>query len=79
MLDEPNSNLDAAGEKALAETLLLAKKEGSTVIVVSHRPALLASADKIGVLNEGRLMKFGDREQILAELGAVKLVAHTTT
>ena len=72
VLDEPNSNLDAAGEKALAETLLLAKKEGSTVIVVSHRPALLASADKIGVLNEGRLMKFGDREQILAELGAVK-------
>ena len=72
VLDEPNSNLDAAGEKALADTLLIAKGEGSTVIVISHRPSLLGSTDKIGVLNKGSLVKFGDRDQILEELGATK-------
>ncbi len=70
VLDEPNSNLDAAGEKALADTLLGAKRDGATVIVISHRPSLLAHTDKIAVLNKGILMKFGDRQNVLAELGA---------
>ena len=70
VLDEPNSNLDAAGEKALADTILGAKREGATVIVISHRPSLLAHTDKIAVLNKGILMKFGDTQSVLAELGA---------
>ena len=68
VLDEPNSNLDADGENALANTILSLKKEGSTVIVVSHRPSLLASADKLAVLNKGNLVKFGEREEVLSEL-----------
>jgi len=69
VLDEPNSNLDAEGERALAEGITQAKEAGSTVIVVSHRPALLASADRIAVLKDGALVKLGDRDQILSELG----------
>ena len=69
VLDEPNSNLDAAGEKALAEAILSAKEGGATVVVVSHRPSLLASTDNIAVLNHGKLIKFGPREQVLNELG----------
>jgi ABC-type protease/lipase transport system fused ATPase/permease subunit len=69
VLDEPNSNLDAAGEKALAEAMLTAKESGATVIVVSHRPSLIASADNIAVLNQGKLIKFGPRDQIMNELG----------
>jgi PrtD family type I secretion system ABC transporter len=70
VLDEPNSNLDAAGEKALAETIIAAKESGATVIVISHRPALLASTDKVAVLNQGSLAKYGDRDQVLNELGS---------
>ena len=69
VLDEPNSNLDSAGEKALADAIANEKGAGATVIVVSHRPSLLATADSIAVLNEGRLMKFGPRDIILSELG----------
>lgn len=75
ILDEPNSNLDSEGEKALAETILGAKQAGATVIVVSHRPSLLACTDKIAVLNKGILVKHGDRDQILSELGGGRNVA----
>ncbi len=68
VLDEPNSNLDAAGEKALMSALSDAKKSKATVVVVSHRPSLLAVTDKIAVLNKGSLLKFGPRDQILSEL-----------
>ena len=78
VLDEPNSNLDASGEKALADTLLQAKNDGATVIVISHRPALLASTDKIAVLNQGTLVKFGERDQILNELGGGRVIPGST-
>ncbi len=69
VLDEPNSNLDAEGEKALANAIANAKEASSTVIIVSHRPALLSYTDNIAVLNRGALVKFGERDKILAELG----------
>ena len=68
VLDEPNSNLDSAGEKALMVAIVGAKKAGATVIVVSHRPSLLASTDNIAVLNKGTLVKVGPRDSILSEL-----------
>ena len=69
VLDEPNSNLDAGGETALTQTINSLKNEGSTVIVISHRPSILASTDRIAVLNMGNLVKFGGRDEILKELG----------
>tara|TARA_Y100000589_G_scaffold331639_1_gene386073 strand:+ start:4353 stop:5906 length:1554 start_codon:yes stop_codon:yes gene_type:complete len=68
VLDEPNSNLDADGEKALTEAINSLKNDGSTVIVISHRPSLLANTDKIAVLNLGNLVKFGGRDEVLREL-----------
>ncbi|MDC1172628.1 ATP-binding cassette domain-containing protein, partial [Alphaproteobacteria bacterium] len=70
VLDEPNSNLDADGEKALANTINSLKNDGSTVIVISHRPSLLANTDKIAVLNKGNLIKFGGRDEVLRELSS---------
>ena len=75
VLDEPNSNLDSAGEKALTEAMIEAKKDGATVIVVSHRPSLLNSTDRIAVLNNGNLIKAGPRDQILSELSGGRLAA----
>ncbi|MBF97274.1 MAG: type I secretion system permease/ATPase [Pelagibacterales bacterium] len=69
VLDEPNSSLDSAGEKALAESIKSVKDKGTTVVVVSHRPSLLSVVDKIAVLKDGALVRFDERDLVLSELG----------
>jgi PrtD family type I secretion system ABC transporter len=59
VLDEPNSNLDGAGEIALAQALSALRKEGVTTVVVTHRPSLIAHVDKILVLAAGRVQQYG--------------------
>ncbi len=68
VLDEPNSNLDEAGEAALAEAITLMKTSGSTVILVSHRQSVLALADYLMILADGRLARFGETKNIMADL-----------
>jgi ATP-binding cassette subfamily C protein len=65
VLDEPNSNLDAAGEQALAATLARARDRRVTVVVVTLRPALLNSVDKVLVLRSGRAEAFGPPDKVL--------------
>ncbi|HEY6982525.1 type I secretion system permease/ATPase [Reyranella sp.] len=65
VLDEPNSNLDVAGELALGRALVRAKKRGITVVAITQRPALLRSVDKIMVLNAGTVQALGKRDDIL--------------
>ena len=65
ILDEPNSNLDGAGETALAQALTALRKDGVTSIVVTHRPSLIAHVDKILVLAAGRVQQFGPAAQVL--------------
>jgi ATP-binding cassette subfamily C protein len=69
VLDEPNSNLDTAGEAALARALLHAKKQGITTVTITQRPALLQCVDKILVLKEGSVAMFGERIDVLKTLG----------
>ncbi|GMO61814.1 hypothetical protein BwSF12_78600 [Bradyrhizobium ottawaense] len=68
MLDEPNSNLDAAGEQALTETLQRARRRGVTAVVVTLRPALLNSVDKVLILRAGRAEAFGSPSEVLHRL-----------
>jgi len=68
VLDEPNSNLDAAGEQALTDTLQRAKKRGVTAVVVTLRPALLNSVDKVLILRAGRAEAFGSPSDVLHRL-----------
>jgi ATP-binding cassette subfamily C protein len=65
VLDEPNSNLDAAGEQALTDTLKRAKEQRVTAVVVTQRPTLLTSVDKVLVLKAGRAVAFGTPDQVL--------------
>jgi PrtD family type I secretion system ABC transporter len=65
VLDEPNANLDHAGEAALAKALQEMKQHGCTIIIVGHRPSTLEQADKILVMNDGTMTQFGDRDDIL--------------
>ncbi|QOR38240.1 type I secretion system permease/ATPase [Billgrantia diversa] len=68
VLDEPNANLDDAGERALAEALRQLKAEGTTLFVISHRRSVLADVDKLLVLNDGRLRLLGARDEVLARI-----------
>lgn len=68
ILDEPNSNLDEAGLIALQKTLIQLKKEGTTVILITHLPTLLQHTDKILLLNQGKLSMYGPRDAIFREL-----------
>ena len=68
VLDEPNSNLDTAGDQALAKALGHARKSGITTVTITQKPQLLACVDKIMVLHEGTITLFGERNTVLAEL-----------
>jgi ATP-binding cassette subfamily C protein EexD len=68
VLDEPNSNLDQAGDLALLETLKALKRKGSTVLVVSHRANVLALVDRILMLADGQVALQGPRDEVLAAL-----------
>lgn len=68
VLDEPNASLDDAGEQALVDTLRQLKAAGASTIVISHRPNLLAVADRMVVMREGQVALFGPRDEVLAEL-----------
>ncbi|MCK5098319.1 MAG: ATP-binding cassette domain-containing protein, partial [Desulfobacteraceae bacterium] len=66
ILDEPNSNLDEAGEKALMDALQKLKAIGATVIMITHKPDLLSGVDKILVLKQGKVADFGYRDEVFA-------------
>lgn len=68
ILDEPNAHLDAEGEQALMAALAQTQARGATLVVISHRPALLNQADLLAVVVGGRLQHFGPRQEILHRL-----------
>jgi ABC-type protease/lipase transport system fused ATPase/permease subunit len=71
VLDEPNSNLDAAGEKALAEAIRLLKADNVTLVIITHRLPLLAHVDKVMVLMRGAVEKFGTLAELFPRSGPV--------
>ncbi len=68
ILDEPNSNLDDIGEKALIQALIQLKQKGSTILFITHKTNILNLADKILFLQNGMLKLFGPRDQVLSQL-----------
>ncbi|MGE5548518.1 MAG: type I secretion system permease/ATPase [Solirubrobacterales bacterium] len=65
VMDEPNSNLDAAGERALVDAMRAAKAWGATVIITAHRPSVMAAVDKLLVLRDGMVERFGPAAEIM--------------
>ena len=68
VLDEPDANLDANAEKALIETIRQLKSQGTTVIIVSHRPTVISITDDLLLLNDGRVTSYGSRDEILSKI-----------
>ena len=68
ILDEPNSNLDEAGNAALLKALTELRQLGSTVIIVTHRHNILEQMDRVLVLVDGKLSLYGTRDQVALAL-----------
>lgn len=69
VLDEPTSNLDEEGETRLLTVLMNMKQDRNcTCIMVTHKPSLLQSMDKIMVLREGSIAMLGTKDEVFAKL-----------
>jgi ABC-type protease/lipase transport system fused ATPase/permease subunit len=65
VLDEPNSNLDAEGERALCDVIRELRREARTIVVMAHRASVISAVDHLLVLREGRQAGFGRRDDVL--------------
>jgi ATP-binding cassette subfamily C protein len=65
ILDEPNSNLDNIGEQALINAIREARARGAIVIMIAHRPSVMAAADKMMVIEQGMVTQFGTRTDVI--------------
>lgn len=65
VLDEANSNLDAAGDAALAAAIMAVRERKGIVVLITHRPATLGPVTHLAVLNAGKLTDYGERDAVL--------------
>lgn len=68
LLDEPNSNLDEVGERALAGAIAQLKATGATIFVITHRTSILSQLDRLLVMANGGITMYGPRDQVMEEL-----------
>jgi ATP-binding cassette subfamily C protein EexD len=68
VLDEPNASLDEAGDRALAALLRRLKARDATLVVITHRPQLLELADFVLLMSDGKTVRFGPRDEVMAAL-----------
>jgi ATP-binding cassette subfamily C exporter for protease/lipase len=79
VLDEPNSNLDDAGEAALTQAITELRKEGKTVILISHRPSIIGVTSKLLVMRDGINQAFGPTQEVLKFLAQKQQEAKAAT
>ena len=75
ILDEPNSNLDEVGERALALAIQQLQVTGATVFIITHRTSILAQLDRLLVMSNGTIGLYGPRDKVMAELNKQQLNA----
>ena len=75
VLDEPNSNLDEAGEQALLQAIAQLKQHKRTLILITHKPNVLTLTDQLLILREGQLQAFGPTAKVLGAPVAAKPAA----
>jgi len=77
VLDEPNSNLDHEGETALIRAVEQVRARGGIVLMVAHRPAILAAVDLAMFMRGGTVQAFGPRDEVLAKVTRPRGAAET--
>lgn len=75
VLDEPNSNLDDAGEAALTKAIIAMRQSGKTVVIISHRPSILQTTNKLLLMRDGIVQAFGPTDQVLKALSQAQAQA----
>lgn len=75
LLDEPNSNLDEVGERALASAIQELKLTGATIFIITHRTTILSQLDRLLVMSAGEVGMYGPRDQVMEELNKQQLAA----
>jgi ATP-binding cassette subfamily C protein LapB len=78
LMDEPTSSMDAQSEMAFLRQLKQATA-GCTLVVVTHRPAVLELVDRIVVMDAGRIVMDGPKAQVLAALSGARPVPAAPT
>ena len=68
VLDEPTSNLDAEGEQAVGAAIAALKARGATQVIIAHRPNILRAVDKVLVLQDGAVERFGSAREVFAQV-----------
>ncbi|MEM7776288.1 MAG: type I secretion system permease/ATPase [Pseudomonadota bacterium] len=77
VLDEPNANLDRAGDQALSAAIDGMRKRGQAIVLVSHRMQAIAKADLLLVIEKGLQRDFGRRDEVLRRLQAASMAGET--
>ena len=72
ILDEPNASLDDKGELALMQALTDSKERSITTIIISHKPNILSFVDMIMILQDGMIVAYGSRDEIMARFNQNK-------
>lgn len=70
VLDEANSNLDAAGDIALAQAIRDVRARGGIIVMITHRPATLEPISHVAVMANGRLADFGEKDEVMSRRAA---------
>lgn len=79
VLDEPNANLDDAGEAALLQALDRLRAQGAAVLLISHRPGVLRVADRLVLMRDGRIVQSGPRDAVLKAVQSAHAAAAVRT
>ena len=66
VLDEPSANLDTDGEAAFMNAVAQLKDRGVSIVIITHRPSILRLADRVLVLRNGIVERFGPRDEVMA-------------
>ncbi len=78
ILDEPTSNMDKATE-SLLRTRLAKLVEGKTLVLITHRASLLALVNRLIIIDNGRVVADGPRDEVLEAISSQKSQKHKSS